>query len=116
METYKILSIVLVSLAVGAALHEAFLQFTNHTVTKIFNPWTFPRQKDNWVRDGSKPPQDGEYDTMSITVLVALPFDQQGVGYWDPHYESWVVRITERSERRTDKILGWQKFPDYEKI
>ena len=139
MGNFEILLIVLVSLTVGAAIYDGFLQLTGRQKAKppkvnwrknwagVYKGHMSPPKppsrpnrpkaaEDNWIRDGSLPPQDGKHDTMSVNVLVELPFDQQGVGYWDPNYECWVVTNIARHERRIDKILAWQKFPDYEKI
>ena len=118
MENFEILLIVLVSLAVGAALHEAFLKFTGKLATKPFNPWTVPKPlpKDNWVRDGSKPPKDPAYDNISQTVVLAFDTGQKGTGYWCYDYGYWAATPTGHNERNTNKILAWQKFPDYEKI
>lgn len=74
-----------------------------------------PPLKDNWVRDGSKPPHP-EFDGISETVLVIFDTGQKGIGYWSFGYQYWVARPNGHNERNTNRILAWQKFPDYEKI
>ena len=73
-----------------------------------------PPPKDNWVRDGSKPPKDESYD--SITVIVVLFDGRKGAGYWAYGYEYWVITPNGQSEGNFSYVLAWQKFPDYEKI
>ena len=109
-----------VSLAVGAALYEAFLQFTGRLVTKTFNPWTFPAghtnpppppPKDNWVRDGGVPELAGHYYTYLVIVE-----GEQLLGVYLKDTKEWVCWKRSLGRVRVDKVEAWQRFPDYEKI
>ena len=131
METYKILLIVLVSLVIGAAIYDGFLQLTDRLATKPFNPWAAPAlwpvnpppkykesdrlggapPKDNWVRDGSKPKQQGSLHPYLIIVEGV-----KGVGVYHAVLNSWVVWVPQLGGFPKDQVDAWQKFPDYEKI
>ncbi len=113
-----LLVIVVVSLAVGAALYEAFLQFTGRLRAKPFNPWTSPAghtpkppPKDNWVRDGSVPELWGNYHTYLVIVEGT-----EGTGVYFKSTKDWVCWGFSPTRTRVDKVDAWQKFPDYEKI
>ena len=123
-----LLMIIVVSLAVGAALYEAFLRFTGKLKAKPFNPWTFPGHtnppkpppKDNWVRDGRKPPSVSKYGYSEEVMILQGPF--KGVGRYDHSVEAWhcffpkgAYKLLSTAGHRKE-VEAWHKFPDYEKI
>ena len=123
-----LLIIIVVSLAVGAALYEAFLQLTGRLVTKPpkvnwRKNWAGALETlgpvkihplDSWVRDGSVPLRNG-LSHRSIRVFVALG-ESRGYGIWDYAEEHWEVLFFDCKDNVIVKVDAWQKFPEYEKI
>ena len=131
-----LLIIIVVSLAVGAALYEAFLQLTGRLVTKPpkvnwRKNWAGALETlgpvkihplDSWVRDGSKPPPDNHgRDSEEVIVRHGTFY---GVGRYDHLDKAWFCSFLTRavenkflsSGQSRKEVDAWQKFPEYEKI
>ena len=129
MENFEILLIVLVSLTVGAAIYDGFLQLTGRLATKPpkvnwRKNWAGALETlgpvkvqplDNWVRDGSEPPP--KPDSFSTMDVIVVQGKHKGVGSYDHITGRWQCCLfSDRGSVLVSEVDAWQKFPDYEKI